>query len=103
MTERPFGSWCRGICRFGSPKARLATLENPTVGYRLGRIEHSGKAPNECHLAAQTMQIDPITTRPFVEPRLEGGSKRAGGGVLALSSHPVPASEFCRSVVVLEC
>jgi hypothetical protein len=48
-------------------------------------------------------EINSITTRPFVEPRLECGSKRAGGRVLALSCHQVPASEFCRSVVVHEC
>lgn len=49
------------------------------------------------------MPINSITTRPFVEPRLECGSKRAGGRVLALSCQQVPASEFCRSVVVHEC
>ena len=93
---------CRS-CHVESHLERIATLENPTVAYRFGRIEHSGKKPIEGHLAAQTMQIDPITTRPFVEPRLEGGSKRAGGCVLGLSCHRVPASEFCRSVVVPGC
>ena len=81
----------------------IAAFEDPPSAYRLGRIEHAGKEPIERHLSAQTMQINSVTTRPFVEPRLECGSKRAGGGVLALSCHQVPASEFCRFVVVPEC
>ena len=81
----------------------IAALENPTITYRLGRIEHACKEPIERHLPPQTMQIDSVTTRPFVEPRLECGSKRAGGRVLALSCHQVPASEFGRSVVVPWC
>jgi hypothetical protein len=82
---------------------RIAAFENPSVACRLGRIEHACKEPIERHLPAQTMQINSVTTRPFIEPRLECGSKRAGGGVLALSCHRVPASEFCRFVVVPEC
>jgi hypothetical protein len=63
----------------------IAAFENPTVACRLGRIEHACKEPIEAHLPTQTMQINSITTRPFVEPRLECGSKCAGAGVLALS------------------
>jgi hypothetical protein len=70
---------------------------------RLGLVEHATKQPIERHLPAQTMQINSITTCAFVEPRLECGSKRAGAGVLSLSCHQVPASEFCRFVVVPEC
>src|SRR5688572_2018074 len=82
---------------------RLTAFEDPTVANRLGRVEHACEEPIERDLPAQPMQINSITTRPFVEPRLECGSKRAGGGVLALSCHQVPASEFYRSVVVPEC
>jgi hypothetical protein len=94
------------LCRPGHVEShleRIAAFEDPTIAYRFGRIEHPGKEPIESHLPAQAMQINSVPTRPFVEPRLESGSKRAGGGVLALSCHQVPASEFYRSVVVPEC
>jgi hypothetical protein len=81
----------------------VTAFEDPTVANGLGRVEHACEEPIERDLPAQTVQIDSITTCPFVEPRLEGGSKRAGGGVLALSCHQVPVSEFCRFVVVPEC
>ena len=93
---------CRS-CHVESHLERIAAFEDPTIAYRLGRIEHPCKESIEGHLPTQTMQINSITTRPFVEPRLECGSKRAGGCVLALSCHQVPASEFCRFVVVPEC
>jgi hypothetical protein len=82
---------------------RIAAFENPAIANWLGRVEHACKESIEGNLPAQTMQINSVTTRPFVEPRLECGSKRAGGRVLALSCHQVPASEFCRFVVVPEC
>jgi len=94
------------FCRPGHVEShleRIAAFENPTVACRLGWIEHACKEPIEGHLPAQTMQIDSITTRTFVEPHLQCVSKRAGGRVLAWSCHQVPASEFCRSVVVPEC
>jgi hypothetical protein len=81
----------------------VTAFEDPTIANGLGRVEHACEEPIERDLPAQPMQINSITTRPFVEPRLECGSKRAGGGVLALSCHQIPASEFCRSVVVPEC
>jgi hypothetical protein len=81
----------------------VTAFEDPTVANGLGPVEHACEEPIERDLPAQPMQINSITTRLFVEPRLECGSKRAGGGVLALSCHQVPASEFCRSVVVPEC
>jgi hypothetical protein len=81
----------------------IAAFEDPAITCWLGLIEHARKEPIEGHLSAETMQINSITTRPSVEPRLESGSKRDGGGVLALSCHQVPASEFYRSVVVPEC
>jgi hypothetical protein len=59
--------------------------------------------PIKVHLPTKTMRINPITTHLFVEPRLKGGSKRAGGGVLAMGCHQVPASEFGRSVDVPKC
>ena len=93
----------RRPCHVKSHLEGIAALENPTITYRLGRIEHACKEPIERHLPPQTMQINSVTTRPFVEPRLECGSKRAGGRVLALSCHQVPASEFCRFVLVPEC
>jgi hypothetical protein len=94
------------LCRPGHVEShleRIAAFEDPAIACRLGLIEHARKEPIEGDLSAETMQINSITTRPFVEPRLESGSKRAGGGVLTLSCHQVPASEFCRSVVVPEC
>ena len=93
----------RRPCHVESHLEGIAALENPTITYRLGRIEHACKESVERHLPPQTMQINSVTTRPFVEPRLECGSKRSGGRVLALSCHQVPASEFCRFVVVPEC
>ncbi len=81
----------------------VTAFEYPTVSNGLGGVEHACEEPIERDLPAQPMQINSITTRPFVKPRLEGGSKRAGGGVLAVSCHQVPASEFCRFVVVPEC
>ncbi len=82
---------------------RVTAFEDPAVANGLGRVEHACEEPIERDLPAETMQINSIATRPFIEPRLECGSKRAGGGVLALSCHQVPASGFCRFVVVPEC
>jgi hypothetical protein len=82
---------------------RIAALEDPTVANGLGRVEHACEEPIERDLPAQPMQINSITACAFVEPRLECGSKRPGACVLALSCHRVPASEFCRSVVVPGC
>ena len=73
----------------------VTAFEDPTVANGLGPVEHACEEPIERDLPTQPMQINSITTRPFREPRLERGSKRAGGCVLALSCHQVPASESC--------
>ena len=69
----------------------VPAFQDPTVANGLGRVEHACEEPIERDLPAQAMQINSITTRPFIEPRLECGSKRAGGRVLALSCHQIPA------------
>jgi len=72
----------------------ISAFENPAIASALGRVEHACKESIEGHLPAQSMQINAITARSFIEPGLERGSKRAGGCVLALSGHQVPASGF---------
>jgi hypothetical protein len=93
---------CRS-CHVESHLEGIAAFEDPPIACGLRRIEHARQEPIEGHLSAEAMQINSVTTRPFVEPRLECGSKRAGGCVLTLSCHQVPFSEFCRSVAVPEC
>lgn len=93
----------RRPCHVESHLERIAALQDPAIVSWLRGVEHAGKQPIERHLPAQTMQINSVTTRPFVESRLECVSERAGACVLTLSCHQVPASEFCRSVVVPEC
>ena len=90
-------------CPVESHLQGVAAFEDPAISCGLRRIEHARQEPIEGHLPAETMQINSVATRPFVEPFLERGPKRAGGGVVTLSWHQVPASEFYRSVVVPEC
>jgi hypothetical protein len=44
----------------------VTAFENPTVANGLGRVEHACEEPIERDVSAQPMQINSITTRPFV-------------------------------------
>jgi hypothetical protein len=55
-----------GLGQVYAPPANQRCPPTRTIACRLGLIEHARKEPIEGHLSSETLQINSITTRPFV-------------------------------------